>query len=223
MKQKFQLGAFSAVINRLAVVLVLLSIVACSSTTLVSRWSDVHYKGPQFSNVLVIGIINDDIKRRYYEDEMVKIIRAKGGQAVTSYNFIHDLGTVDDKSKIIAIVKQTGVDSVLITSLEGVDKEQRVVPARVDYVPAMGYSGYRGYGRSGYYGYYRSSYQAVYHPAYAVTDTIVRLETRLYEAVTEEMVWAGVTKSENPDSIDEIIKETADVIGSDMRQHGLIK
>jgi len=220
MKQSLQLKSFAVIMRRLYVALVLLSISACSSTTLVSRWSDVHYKGPQFNNVLVIGVIRDDIKRRYYEDEMVKIIRANGGQAVTSYNYIHDLGTVDDKAKIIAIVKKTGVDSVIISSLEGVDKEQRTVPARVDYVPTMGYGGY---GRSGYYGYYRSSYQAVYHPAYTVTNTIVRLETRLYEAVTEEMVWAGTTESLNPDSIDQIIKETADVIGSDMRKHGLIK
>ena len=216
MKQNLQLESF-VIMRRLFVALVLLSISACSSTTLVSRWNDVYYKGPQFNNVLVIGVIMDDIKRRYYEDEMVKIIRANGGQAVTSYNFIHDLGTVDDKAKIIAIVKKTGVDSVVITSLEGVDKEQHTVPARVDYIPTAGYGGY------GYYGYYRSSYQAVYHPAYTVTDTIVRLETRLYTAETEKMVWAGTTESLNPDSIDEIIKETADVIGSDMRKHGLIK
>ena len=218
MKQNFRLRSYTAIISRIIYVLVLLGVSGCSSTTLVTRWNDTNYTGPQFNNVLVIGVIKDDLKRRYYEDEMVKIIRSNGGQAVTSYNFIHDLGTVDDKAKIIAIVEQTGVDSVVITRLEAIDKEQRVVPARVDYAPTMG--GYRGYG---YYGYYRSSYQAVYQPAYTVTDTFVRLETRLFAAVSEDMVWAGVTESLNPDSIDEIIKETADVIGSDMREHGLIK
>jgi len=213
MKQNFQSRSFT-VISRLYVALILLSISACTSTKLVSRWNDVNYTGPQFNNVLVIGMIKNDIKRRYYEDEQAKIIRSKGGQAVTSYNFIHDLGTVDDKAKIVAIVKKTGVDSVVITMLEAIDKEQRIVPARVDYAPTPGY---------GYYGYYRSSYRTVYQPAYTVTDTIVRLETRLYAAETEKMVWAGTTESLNPDSIDEIIKETADVIGSDMRKHGLIK
>jgi hypothetical protein len=213
MKQTLQLKSY-AVISRLYVALVLLSISACSSTTLVSRWNDVNYTGPQFNNVLVIGMIKEDIKRRYYEEEQAKIIRAEGGQAVTSYTLIPELSTVDDEAKMIAIVKQTGVDSVIITSLQAIDKKQRTVPARVDYRPTMGH---------GYYGYYRSSYQAVYQPAYTVTDTIVRLETRLYAAATEEMVWGGITESLNPDSIDEIIKETAEVIGSDMREHGLIK
>jgi len=214
MRQNLPLKSFAAIMNRIYLVLVLLSISACSSTTLATRWHDANYTGPQFKNVLVIGVIKDDIKRRYYEDELAKIIRGKGGRAVASYNFIHNLGTVDDKAKIIALVEQTGVDSVLITALQAVDKEQRVVPARVDYVPTMGY---------GYYGYYRSSYQAVYQPGYTVTDTIVSLEIRLYAAATEKMVWAGTTESLNPDSIDKIIKETADVIGSDMREHGLIK
>lgn len=214
MKQILQLSSFSATINRICVILVLLSISACSSTKLVTRWNDTNYIGPQFNKVLVIGMIKDDIKRRYYEDEQAKIIRARGGQAVTSYTFIHDLGTVDDKAKIIAIVEQTGVDSVLITALQSIDKEQRTVPARVDYVPTMGY---------GYYGYYQTSYQAIYQPAYNVTDTIVRLETRLYAAATEDMVWAGTTESFNPDSLDEIIQETADVIISDMKKHGLVK
>ena len=214
MKQTLQLKSFAVKTSRLYVALLLLSISACSSTTLVSRWNDATYTGPQFHKVLVIGMIKEDIDRRYYEEEQAKIVRAEGGQAVTSYTLIPDLSTVDDKTKMIAIVKQTGVDSVIITSLQAIDKNQRTVPARVDYRPAMGH---------GYYGYYRSSYQAVYQPAYTVTDTIVRLETRLYAAATEEMVWGGITESLNPDSIDEIIKETADVIGSDMREHGLIK
>jgi hypothetical protein len=213
MKQTLQLKSY-AVIGKLYVALVLLSISACSSTTLVSRWNDANYTGPIFNNVLVIGMIKEDIKRRYYEEEMAKIIRAEGGKAVTSYTLIPDLSTVDDEAKMVAIVNQIGVDSVIITSLVAIDEKQRTVPARVDYRPAMGH---------GYYGYYRSSYQAVYQPAYTVTDTIVRLETRLYAAATEKMVWGGVTESVNPDSLDEIIKETAHVIGSDMRAHGLIK
>ena len=214
MKQNFQLKSVAVKISKLYVVLLLLGISACSSTTLVSRWNDANYTGPQFNNVLIIGIIKDDIKRRYYEDEMVKIIRAKGGQAIASYTLMPELASIDEKAKIKAVVTKTAVDAVVITSLQAIDKEQRTVPARVDYVPTMGY---------GYYGYYRSSYRTVYQPAYTVTDTIVRLETRVYAAASEKMVWGGITESLNPDSIDEIIKETADIISSDMREHGLIK
>ncbi len=199
---------------RFGIVLALLGISACSSTKLVSRWHDTHYSGPQFKNVLVVGIMKDDIKRRYFEDELVKIIHNNGGQAVTSYTLIPDLASIDDKAKMINLVKRIGVDSVVITSLKSIDRQQRTVPAQVDYIPTMG---------RGYYGYYRSSYQAIYQPAYTTTDTIVRLETRVYSTATEAMVWAGTTESLNPDSADSIIIETADVIRSDMKENGLIR
>jgi hypothetical protein len=213
MKTIIQSKPFTALIIRVSLILALLSISACSSTKLVSSWHDSDYDGPQFHNVLVIGMIKNDIKRRYYEDELVKIIRAYGGQALTSYTLIPNLGSIDDKEKINAIVKQLSVDSVIITSLRSIDKEEYTIPARVDYVPTMG---------RGYYGYYRSSYQTVYQPAYTVTDTVVRMESRVYSAKTDEMVWGGVTESLNPDSIDIIIQETAEVIRNDMHKHGLI-
>jgi hypothetical protein len=48
------------------------------------------------------------------------------------------------------------------------------------------------------------------------------MESRVYSAKTDEMVWGGVTESLNPDSIDTIIQETAEVIRNDMHKHGLI-
>ena len=198
----------------LLIVLFLLTVSGCSSTQLVSRWHDTQYTGPKFKNVLVIGMIKNDTRRRHYEDELVKIIHNNGGNAIASYSLIPELASIDDKAKMTAIVKQTKVDSVVITSLLSIDKEQRTVPARIDYMPATG---------RGYYGYYRSSYRAVYQPAYNITDTIIRLETQVYAAKTEAMVWSGITESLNPDSIDRIIKETADVIRSDMHKHGLIR
>ena len=143
-----------------------------------------------------------------------RIHRNNGGQAVTSYTLIPDLASIDDKTKMTTIVEQIGVDSVVITSLQSIDQKQRTVPAQVDYIPTMG---------RGYYGYYRSSYHAVYQPAYTTTDTIVRLETRVYAVATKAMIWAGTTESLNPGSADSIIKETADVIRKDMQEHGLIQ
>ena len=100
MKQMIKPKSFATVIIRFSIVLALLSIFACSSTKLVSRWHDTGYSGPKFKNVLVIGIMKDDIRRRYFEDEMVKIIRNNGGQAVTGYTLIPDLASIDDKTKL---------------------------------------------------------------------------------------------------------------------------
>ena len=66
-----------------AAVAAMAMLTACTTTKLVTRWNDTEYKGPMLEKVLVVGVMKDDIKRRYYEDEFVKKITSGGRQAVT--------------------------------------------------------------------------------------------------------------------------------------------
>jgi hypothetical protein len=199
-----------------AAVAVMAMLTACTTTKLVTRWNDTEYKGPMLEKVLVVGVMKDDIKRRYYEDEFVKKITSGGRQAVTSYTLMPDLKAVNDKEALVEIVKKAGADSVLVTTLKAVKEQEREVPPRVDYVPTMG----MGYG---YYPYYMNSYQAVYSPGYTTVDTVVQLETRVYALPTEDLVWAGNTESFNASSAGSIISESANLIVTDMKASGLIK
>jgi len=199
-----------------AAVAVMAMLTACTTTKLVTRWNDTEYKGPMLEKVLVVGVMKDDIKRRYYEDEFVKKITSGGRQAVTSYTLMPDLKAVNDKEELVEIVKKAGADSVLVTTLKAVKEQEREVPPRVDYVPTMG----MGYG---YYPYYMNSYQAVYSPGYTTVDTVVQLETRVYALPTEDLVWAGNTESFNASSAGSIISESANLIVTDMKASGLIK
>ena len=211
-------------ISVMTALMIFAGLTACTTTKLASRWNDTEYKGPLLEKVLVVGVMKDDIKRRYYEDEFVKKINAGGRHAITSYTLMPDLKAVDDKEELVAIVKKAGADSVLITTLKAVKKEERDVPPRVDYVPTMGMGyGGMGMGFGGYYGGYYNSYQAVYSPGYTTVDTIVQLETRVYALPTEDLVWAGNTESMNASSAEKIISETASIIVNDMKSSGLIK
>jgi hypothetical protein len=202
----------------------LAGLTACTTTTLATRWNDTEYKGPPLEKVLVVGVMKDDIKRRYYEDEFVKKINAGGRHAVTSYSLMPDLKAVDDKEELVAIVKKAGADSILITTLKAIKKEEREVPPRVDYVPTMGMGyGGMGMGYGGYYGGYYNSFNTIYSPGYTTVDTVVHLETRVYAVETEDLVWAGNTESMNASSADSIISETASIIVNDMKKSGLIK
>jgi hypothetical protein len=73
------------------------------------------------------------------------------------------------------------------------------------------------------YGYYGMSHTTVYTPGYTVTDTIVRLDTKLFAVSTEKMIWAGKTESFNPSSAQTVISELATVVTSDMKKSGMIK
>ncbi len=202
----------------LLIVLLLFSylLTACSTTSIVNRWSEPDYKGPVLKNILVIGIIKDDIKRRSFEQEFVSLITTADRSAVASYTVLPDLESADKEEEVLAAVEKTGADGVLVVTLQGVSKEKRDVPPSIDYVPTIGF----GYGM---YGYYGASHAAVYRPGYTVTDTVVRLDTKLFSAATKKMIWAGKTESFNPASAQIIVSELAKLLMTDMKKSGMVK
>jgi len=201
---------------------VLLGLASCASQTqLYERWHDETFAGQKLEKILVIGIIKDDIRRRALESAFVTAVESKGTKGIAGYTLLPDNGKLDNKEGIVAAVKKAGADSVLITSFKGVIEKERKVPPRVDYVPGAG-GRYGPYGY-GYRGYYGSRYEAVYQPGYTTTDTIVQLETRIYSAKSEKLIWAGKTKSVNVSSGDEIIKQLVSLVVHDMKKNGLIQ
>ena len=197
---------------------ILAFITGCSTTSLVNRWSDPKYSGPALEKILVIGVIKDDIQRRSFEEEFSKLITSNGRAGIASYTLMPDLQGVDQKEEVLAVVDKVAADGVMIVTLQGVSKEQRDVPPSVNYMPSAGF----GYGM-GMYGYYGMSHTTVYTPGYTVTDTIVRLDTKLFAVSTEKMIWAGKTESFNPSSAQTVINELATVVTSDMKKSGMIK
>lgn len=202
---------------------VLLGLVACASQTqLYERWHDETFSGPKLQKILVIGIIKDDIRRRALESAFVAALSTKEAKGIAGYTFMSDKEKMDSKEGIVAAVKKAGADSVLITSFKGAVEKERIVPPRVDYVPSLGgrYGGPYGHGYRGYYG---SRYEAVYQPGYTTKDTIVQLETRVYLEKSEQLIWAGKTKSVNVSSGDKIIKDLVPLVVNDMKKSGLIQ
>jgi hypothetical protein len=72
---------------------------------------------------------------------------------------------------------------------------------------------------TGYYGY---GWGAVYDPGYLRTDTIVHVETLVYDLKTDKLVWAGKSQSTNPDRVDALIKELVASAAENMKKQGLV-
>ena len=205
-----------SVMKLLLLLQVLLLLQACSTPTkLITRWHESDYAGPPLKKLLVIGGFRDELMRRMFEDQFVKELEARGEQGVASYVYIPDLKNVDNEQKLEAVVKKTGVDGVLITSLKSLDKEQTRMPPRTDWVP----SGYAGYG---YYGYYQAMVP-VTTPGYVRTDTIARLETRVFAVSDRKLVWAGNIESFNPKAPEKVVRQIASLVIGDMKKAGLLQ
>ena len=196
------------------VVLTVLAGVACATkTTLSNVWrSDSHPSGTM-QRVLVIGIAQEEAKRRSFEDGFAAALALQNVDAVASYELLPGSERLS-RASIENAINGRGFQGVLVTRLLGVDEQTTYVPPSTYVRP-----GY--YGR-GMYGYYGSSWNVVHDPGYTLTETIVRLETHLYDARTADLVWAAHSDTFDPSSTEDIITSVTKKLARQLAEDGML-
>jgi hypothetical protein len=188
---------------------------ACASTKLTEVWVDEARKNTPVSDVLVIGVTEEEGVRRSFEGKFVKAFQAEGAEAVSSANVIKIDGDRKlEKDEIMKAVYKYDNDSVLITTLVSIDSKNEYRPPRV----------YGGYGYGGFYNHYGygHSYVTTIDPGYSVTHTSYRLDTNLYDVKTEKVLWSGVSQTMNPKSDKKLIDDVIKVVMKALKKNGLV-
>ncbi len=188
-----------------------LLVAACTSTTVVDQWRDGDYAGPAMRKILVIGMSKEAARRRQFEDVMVSQIRAlQRADALASHELLPSESALE-KEQIVEAISGREIDGVLITRLVREDQRARQVEH-----PGVGPTS------RNYYGYYSNAYNRIRSPGYVFHDTVVTLQTNLYLASTEQLVWAGTTESFEPESATQIIDELAPMLVKTLAKEELI-
>ena len=157
-------------------------IVACASTELEQTSLDESYQGKLLSNILVIAVSDDPDTRQTFERMFVLQLKKTGVKAFSSTTSIAIAADQKlEKDAIMKAVQKFGNDAVIISHLVGVDETKVYNPAP------------RRYTR--FYGHYENVYDRVHGRGYYSTMKIVRLETNLYDAKTEKLIWSGQSKT----------------------------
>jgi len=187
--------------------------ISCTTTKITHTWADKSYRGMPFSHILVIGVAEKDETRRSFEEKFVTKLEATGVKGVESSNVMPADEKID-KETILAVVRKTGVDGVLLTYLVAV-KEKEVASPSVTYSPADDYHGGSIPDLSSAYDY-RSDTQ------YYTTRVKVRLETNLYDAKTEKKVWSARSRTLNPKSDTALMDSVIDALVKDLKKNKLL-
>ncbi|MFV2055587.1 MAG: hypothetical protein ACC707_03925 [Thiohalomonadales bacterium] len=196
-------------IGRWAIVaVVMLWVNACATTMTTGTWKDKSYTG-KIHEVLVIGLASSDANRRIFEDTLAKAFEKAGKKGIASNGLLPDTKKIS-KETVAPIVKEEGIDAVIVARVVSVNKEQR-------YVPNSYPSSY-----NTFYGYYDRVGPYYYEPGYYVQDTIVALEINLYDAKTGKIVWAITTETISPDNVNKEIDKLASIIIGDLTKQGLM-
>ena len=189
-----------------------LLLASCASTRITGEWRDTGYD-KSISKILVIGMSANTVLRRSYEDSLVSHFSDHGVTAVSGATTLPEDEEVS-KESIKKAIEGKGFDAVLVTRLIGVDEQQTYISTS-DYAPPAPY--YRNF-----YDYYHRTYPTVYRRDYLVTDTIVTLETNIYEAETGNLIWAITSESFNPDQANTLAEYLSNIIVDKLAKDGLI-
>ena len=180
---------------------------ACGPTTnLTGMWEEPGLKEQPFKTVLIIGMSEEEGKRRAFESEMQKQFETKGVSAVSSISHM-PLDVEMNEATLKQYFGDMGIDAVLVSRLVGVEQ-------KVEYTPGYTYAVPAGY-YNGFYGYYNTSWGMVSSPGYLSTYEVANVETNLYRVSDAKLVWSGVSETfDHADALDGIRSFSAVVVPS---------
>lgn len=199
----------------LALTMIGLLVVACSSTSMSGSWSSHEYKG-QIRNVYVIGLAKSKVNQRIFEDTFVRQLSAAGVNAIASYSdFPADLKM--DKETIKQQMIENGSDSVLLTKLIGQRTELVTSPGSYS-----GYSSRPYYGGRGGWGGYSRSYDVAYRPPTTTEFVVLTVESVLYDLKTEAMIWSAQLETVVEGNLEKMMLDYVETVDKDLKKNGLI-
>jgi len=205
--------------KKLILLLVAITTFGCETTSTVITGS---WKSPKqtkaYSNLLIAALTSHAIAKSTIETELAAAFAASGVKAVKSIDeFPPNLAVSDsDKQVLMGKMKSIGSDAVLTVSLLRKETESRYTPGSIAYDPySFGY--YRQF-----WGYYSYWYPDVYEPGYYTTEQTYYMETNLYDAVTEDLVWSAQSETYNPADLSTFAVEFANTIISQLKADHVI-
>jgi hypothetical protein len=181
-----------------------LFLASCSTSSLVNVWEDPAYKGGPFKRIIVIGLGADGTMSRTFEDIFAAQLNEQGVQGIAGHTIIPEESHAD-KAAIGKAAQEAGADGFLLARLVKSEKSAQTAPGYNAALPLIaettaGYSAklpvtYN----NNFYGYYDAVY--TYSAPTTLEYDVVTVESNLWDARTEKLVWSGTTQTFAPGSV----------------------
>ncbi|NEX22016.1 hypothetical protein G3480_17175 [Thiorhodococcus mannitoliphagus] len=175
---------------------------ACTTGRIASIWTDATDQPIRYHKLIVFGVTNSPKVRRAYEDNFVSGLREIGVKAEPGHAYVSDQA-LSLVVRMTEAVSKADADAIIITHLVTDEPDAQPPLPRLSRVPAH----YRHL-----VPYFSQVYNDVCGPNYYADLEALRLETNLYDAKGERLVWSGRSEQLDPRSeqttISDVIEET---------------
>jgi hypothetical protein len=186
-----------------------LALGACATAKFNAVWVNPEAQALSFKagdKALAIVAIKNEGMRRMAEDSLASAISARGLQGVPSYTL---MPTELTKEKAHAAAGKIGAAGAVVMRVLAKDK--------VSSSQLSQSSSYTAYWDSA------SGWSTPYNPSDMRSDTVLVIETLVYDLRQGKLVWAGQSQTTSPSQVDSLIKELADQTARQLRAQGLVK
>ena len=200
--------------RRIPIVLALASALALSAeggTKFKSTWKapdavPTSFKGQKVAAVVMLP---DEATRRGVEDELAYALRQRGLQGIAAHRLVPP-EQMRDKDSARARLEEAGVVGAVV--MRAVDRVGTVTDG-----PAYWVSNYWTF-----YGYYGWGWGGMYDPGHVKMDTLITVETLIFDVKADKLLWAATTETKNPRKVEPFVKELVSSVAEEVKKQGLV-
>jgi len=186
---------------------------AADDIKFLSTWKSPDAATTSFvgKKVATLVIAQDDGLRVSGEEALARELEARGIVAVASYRIVPkpELATAERARPWFEKAAVEGVVAVRPISKDKVH----------EYTPATWTQSYY----SSFWNYYGYGWGAYYSPGVDRVDTVVVVETLVFNMASDGLVWASVTETKNPKELRSFISDLARATVKEMQKQGVAK
>ena len=162
----------------------LLLLAACTTTKVLNEWRNTNGADTRFGHIVMVALFKQDQTRRMFEDEFAWQISNQGQMVTRSYNLVPSLNE-NTTGRIATIAQAVGADGILAIRMVNSKQPTETATDNSHLVP-MNLSGFL-----------QHSWKDNYDPPELMTNTVMIVESRLFDAKSGKLVWSLATQSEN--------------------------
>ena len=191
-----------------AVSLLMTSCAGSTNTNVVQSWTSPTAGPIEFKKVMFFFLDKDRTVRGFAEEEFVRKVR--GTTVVPSLAMFQQLDP-KDIGNIKERLRKQSFDGAVLMHIARVDEVLYQKP---------------GFDPKSYYSlgaYYFNWFYAPGYPGEVKKERTIRVETVLYSLADDKLVWAGISETENPGGIKELVAGVVEAVAKSLRERGLLK
>jgi hypothetical protein len=205
-------------------IVIITGFAACRpATEITGSWKNpnVNAGTSNINRILVTALTARANARQTVENDLAAALQKKGYETVKSIDVLPPTFTNEekpDRNELYKKINETGADAILTVALLNKETENRYVPGNYNYapIPQFGYYG-------NFWGYYNTRYPILYSDRCYEEDEVYFLETNLYDAQTEELLWSAQSETYNPGSLASFADDFAEVVVTEMEKENLLQ